>query len=166
MSARQHGRPYDGGARRPSAAAPLPLNPTYSAIASLRDQLRSTKASERRAAVQALLAKLHDTNTPRRLEREAARGFAAAPRGGRGEAAPLLPRDRVCVLYRGLLDAALLAARTADMRHAYWSSTSPPPTLLTVTDSMVPEAHPRTWTRAPSRSLLLSSLASTVQAAK
>ena len=59
MSARQHGRPYDGGARRPSAAAPLPLNPTYSAIASLRDQLRSTKASERRAAVQALLAKLH-----------------------------------------------------------------------------------------------------------
>ena len=106
-------------------------NPTYSAIAVLRDGLRSSKVTDRRNAARALLEKLHDQNTLRRLEVEALRMFenadAKAGDGGRGGGGgrdasgnaatnamtvTTLPWDRVCILYRSLLDAALLSSRT------------------------------------------------------
>ena len=118
---------------------PVGGNPTYSSLASLRDGLRSSKVTDRRNAARALLEKLNDPNTHRRLEGEATRMFerdSAQGSGGRhrhsggggragggncggrdaaGSAASTkttLPWDRVCVLYRSLLDAALLSSRT------------------------------------------------------
>ncbi|KAL7540736.1 hypothetical protein ACHAXR_010737, partial [Thalassiosira sp. AJA248-18] len=103
-----------------SAAPVAPSNPTYATLASLRDKLRSTKVTERRAASKELLERLQDSSTLRKLEREAEHGFDNAmlrssssggdPRGRQQQA--MFPWDRVCVLYRNLMDAALFASRT------------------------------------------------------
>jgi hypothetical protein len=106
-----------------SSSGSLNSNPTYSALTAHRDGLRASKVTDRRNAAKAMLEKLHDLNTPRRLEAEALRMFENANaighggRGNRGDGAVnatanTLPWDRVCVLYRSVLDAALLSSRT------------------------------------------------------
>ncbi len=106
-------------------------NPTYAILASLRDQLRSSKVTERRLAGKELVIKLQDASTLRNLEREAQHAFACAVKqmtdstsisantnnyynhttnnSGGGES-PTFPWDRVCILYRSLMDASLLSS--------------------------------------------------------
>jgi len=100
-------------------AAPIPTAQTYQSLASLCNKLQSSKVTERRAASKELLEKLQDIGTLRRLESEAAISYDSAMarysssnRSDKSDPQVLLPWDRVCHLYRSLLDAALLKSRT------------------------------------------------------
>ena len=119
MSSRRQSR---GGHPQQHSAPLLSSNQTYSNLAALRDKLRSTKITERRAASKELLVKLQDSSTLRKLEHEAALSYdnamarSAAISGSRSDKnndpnVPL-PWDRVCILYRSIIDAALLQSRT------------------------------------------------------
>ncbi|KAL7471935.1 hypothetical protein ACHAXS_012259 [Conticribra weissflogii] len=107
---------------QPSSSSSSLRSPTYTSLATLRDQLRSTKITERRAASKQLLEKLQDSSTKLKLAREAEiqfdqharrRAATASPHGNttRDAAAAVFPRERVSILYRGLLEAAIFASR-------------------------------------------------------
>eukprot|EP00804_Cyclotella_cryptica_P000562 CCRYP_009970-RE/>CCRYP_009970-RE protein AED:0.07 eAED:0.07 QI:22/1/1/1/1/0.88/9/1092/3640 len=90
-------------------------SPTYTALAALRTKLQTTKIKERRQASKELLEKLSDPSTLRQLEWEAQCGFdndaRRNSRGGGGGGEPLtFPRERVSILLRNLLDAAILSS--------------------------------------------------------
>ena len=99
------------------------VTPTYTALASLRDKLRSSKKTERQSACRELLEKLQDKSTIKRLEYEAQLMFDTSIRHGGGSGvslgtginigdhSSLFPRDRVSILYRNLLDSALVGAQ-------------------------------------------------------
>ena len=103
-----------------AAVSTSTTNPTYSALAALRDKLRNAKITDRRLVAKELLNKLHDTSTLRNLEWEAQHVFACAVErlsntagaGAGGRETPTFPWDRVCILYRNLMDTALLSSRT------------------------------------------------------
>ena len=73
MSSRRQSR--GGGHPQQHSAPLLSSNQTYSNLAALRDKLRSTKITERRAASKELLVKLQDSSTLRKLEHEAALSY-------------------------------------------------------------------------------------------
>jgi len=103
--------------QQPSAST-ITVTPTYTALASLRDKLRSSKKTDRQAACKQLLEKLSDPSTTKRLEYEAQLMFdTSILRGGGGggttlgmstnvgDGSSLYPRDRVSLLYRNLMEA-------------------------------------------------------------
>ena len=124
MSSRRQSRGHPQQQHHASSGRPPPsTNETYTTLASLRDKLQSTKVTDRRSASKEILEKLQDSNTLRKLEREAdlqydshVSRYALSGRGGdknnNNEPQVPLPWDRVCVLYRSIMDAALLVSRT------------------------------------------------------
>ena len=97
--------------------------PTYTTLASLRDKLRSGKKTDRQNAAKQLLEKLQDKSTLKRLDYEAQLMFDTSIRRGGGggtslgiatnigDGSSLYPRDRVSMLFRSLMDAAIIASQ-------------------------------------------------------